>query len=85
MPASETNLYFGEIELKQESSTIAPTNDLQHWSPSMNAITAVLSRATGTRIDNDTLKPVLIFSAISLGVVVASVLSYGLDLSPGFF
>jgi len=51
----------------------------------MNAITAVLSRATGTRIDNDTLKPVLIFSAIGLGVVVASVLSYGLDLSPGFF
>jgi hypothetical protein len=51
----------------------------------MNAISTVLSRATGTRIDNDTLKPVLIFSAIGLGVVVASVLSYGLDLSPGFF
>ena len=85
MPGSETNLYFGEIELKQESSTVLLTNDLQHWSPSMNAITAVLSRATGTRIDDDTLKPVLIFSTIGLGVVVASVLSYGLDLSPGFF
>ena len=51
----------------------------------MNAISAVLSRATGARIDNDRLKPVLIFSAIGLGVMVAAVLSYGVDLSPGFF
>ena len=51
----------------------------------MNTISTVLSRTTGTRIDSDTLKPVLIFSTIGLGVVVAAVLSYGLDLSPGFF
>jgi hypothetical protein len=78
-------LHSGEIELKQESSTVLLANDLQYWSPSMNAITAVLSRATGTRIDGDTLKPVLIFLAIGLGVTLAAVLSYGLDLSPGFF
>jgi hypothetical protein len=51
----------------------------------MNTIAAILSRATGTHIDNDRLKPVLIFSAISLGVILAAVLSYGIDLSPGFF
>ena len=51
----------------------------------MNAIVGVISRATGTRIDSDTLKPVLIFSAIGLGVTLAAILSYGIDLAPGFF
>jgi hypothetical protein len=51
----------------------------------MNTIADALSRATGTRIDSDTLKPILIFSAIGLGVALAAVLSYGLDLAPGFF
>jgi hypothetical protein len=78
-------LHSGEIELKQGSSTVLLTIDLQHWSPSMNTIAAILSRATGTHIDNDRLKPVLIFSAISLGVILAAVLSYGIDLSRGFF
>jgi hypothetical protein len=51
----------------------------------MSTIAAVLSRATGTQIDNDTLKPVLIFSVVGLTVTLGAILSYGLDLAPGFF
>jgi hypothetical protein len=51
----------------------------------MAAIAKALSHATGVEIDADTLKPVLIFSGIGLVVSLLAILTYGLDLSPGFF
>jgi hypothetical protein len=51
----------------------------------MTAIAQVISRATGTRIDVDSLSAVLIFCGIGLAVTLLAIKSYGLDLSVGFF
>jgi hypothetical protein len=51
----------------------------------MTQIAQTLSRITGREIEADTLKPVLIFSVIGLAVSLLAVLTYGLDLSLGFF
>jgi len=53
-------------------------------SPKMVAIARVLSRASGTNVDVDTLKTLVMFCGV--GLTVSLILaSYGLDLSPGFF
>jgi hypothetical protein len=50
----------------------------------MVAIARVLSRTSGTNVDVDTLKTLLMFCGV--GLTVSLILaSYGLDLSPGFF
>jgi hypothetical protein len=50
----------------------------------MAAIASALSRASGTEVDVETLKTVVMFCAV--GLTVSLVLAtYGLDLSPGFF
>lgn len=50
----------------------------------MVAIARALSRASGTNVDVDTLKTLLMFCGA--GLTVSLILaSYGLDLSPGFF
>ena len=50
----------------------------------MVAIARVLSRASGTNVDVDTLKTLVMFCGV--GLTVSLILaSYGLDLSPGFF
>jgi hypothetical protein len=50
----------------------------------MVAIARALSRASGTNVDVDTLKTLLMFCGV--GLTVSLILaSYGLDLSPGFF
>jgi hypothetical protein len=48
------------------------------------AIAKVLSRASGTDIDVETLKTLAIFCGAGL-LVSLLFASYGLDLSPGFF
>jgi hypothetical protein len=50
----------------------------------MAALARVLSRASGIEIDVDVLRPIVIFCGA--GLLFALVLmSYGIDLSPGFF
>jgi hypothetical protein len=50
----------------------------------MVAIARTLSRESGTNVDVDTLKTVLMFCG--LGLTVSLMLaSYGLDLGPAFF
>jgi hypothetical protein len=51
----------------------------------MTQIAETLSRITGREIEAESLKPVLIFSAIGLAISLLAMLTYGLDLSPGFF
>jgi len=50
----------------------------------MVAVTKLLLRASGTRADVETLKTIVIFCGVGL-VVSLLFVSYGLDLSAGFF
>ncbi len=50
----------------------------------MAALAKVLSRASGTEVDVETLKTIVMFCGIGLTVSLL-LASYGLDLSPGFF
>jgi hypothetical protein len=50
----------------------------------MAALAKVLSRASGTRVDVETLKTILMFCGVGLTVSLM-LASYGVDLSPGFF
>jgi len=50
----------------------------------MAVLAKVLSRASGFEIDTDTLRAILIFCGAGL-LVSLMMLSYGIDLSPGFF
>jgi hypothetical protein len=50
----------------------------------MAAIASALSRASGTEVDVETLKTVVMFCGV--GLTISLILAtYGLDLSPGFF
>ena len=50
----------------------------------MATIARVLSRASGTEVDIETLKTVVMFCGVGLTVSLMCA-SYGLDLSAGFF
>ena len=50
----------------------------------MAAIARVLRRATGTRIEVETIKTIFMFCAVGLTVSLL-LATYGVDLSPGFF
>jgi hypothetical protein len=50
----------------------------------MAAIAKVLSRASGTNVDVETVKTIAMFCGVGL-VVSLLLASYGVDLSPGFF
>lgn len=50
----------------------------------MTAIARVLARVSGTQVDVETLKTIVMFCGVGL-VVSLLVASYGLDLSPGLF
>ena len=50
----------------------------------MAALAKMLSRASGFEIDVDTLRAILIFCGAGLLFSIV-MLSYGIDLSPGFF
>jgi hypothetical protein len=50
----------------------------------MAAIARALSRASGTEIDVEALKTVIMFCGVGLTVSLM-LASYGVDLSPGFF
>ena len=51
----------------------------------MAAIAQTLSRLTGVEIDVETLEILVIFCGVGLTVSLLMALTYGLDLSPGFF
>ncbi len=51
----------------------------------MAALARVLSGISGTEIDVETLKTLVIFCGLGLLVSLVGVLAYGLDLSGGFF
>jgi hypothetical protein len=50
----------------------------------MTTLARMLSRASGFEIDVDVLRAILIFCGAGL-LFTFLVLSYGIDLSPGFF
>jgi len=50
----------------------------------MLTIAKALSRISGISVDIETLKTIIIFCAIGLTVSLIC-MTYGLDLSPGFF
>ena len=50
----------------------------------MAALAKMLSRASGVEIDSDTLRAILIFCGAGL-LFSLMLMSYGIDLSPGFF
>jgi hypothetical protein len=50
----------------------------------MATIARVLSRASGTDVDVETIKALVMFCGVGLTVSLM-LASYGLDLSPGFF
>jgi hypothetical protein len=50
----------------------------------MAVIARALFRASGTEIDVETLKTVIMFCGVAFTVSIMLV-SYGVDLSPGFF
>jgi len=51
----------------------------------MTALAQSLSRLTGTDVDVESLKAVLIFCGIGLLTSLLAIETYGLDLSAGFF
>ena len=61
-----------------------PLDRVQAWRSQMTAIAKVISRVSGTEIDVETLKTIAMFCGVGLTVSLLLV-SYGLDLSPGFF
>ena len=50
----------------------------------MATLARALSRISGAEVDVETLKAIVIFCGVCLFVSLC-LLSYGLDLSPGFF
>lgn len=50
----------------------------------MATLARMLSRASGFEIDVETLRPIVIFCGVGL-LFTLMLLSYGVDLSPGFF
>jgi hypothetical protein len=48
----------------------------------MTVIARIVSSASGTSVDAETLRTVFMFCAVGLTLLAAS---YGVDLSPGFF
>jgi hypothetical protein len=50
----------------------------------MTAIARVISSASGTTVNVETLRTVLMFCAVGLTATLLAA-SYGIDLSPGFF
>jgi hypothetical protein len=50
----------------------------------MTAIARIVSNASGTSVDAETLKTVFMFCAVGLTVSLLAA-SYGIDLSAGFF
>jgi predicted molibdopterin-dependent oxidoreductase YjgC len=54
------------------------------WRSQMAAIARVLSRASGTEVDVETIKTLAMFCGVGLTVSLL-LASYGLDLSAGFF
>jgi len=51
----------------------------------MTAIAHTISNISGIDIDVESLRTVTIFCGVGLVVSIAVCLTYGLDLSPGFF
>jgi hypothetical protein len=50
----------------------------------MAAIAKALSRITGNSVDVETLKTIIMFCAVGLTVSLM-IMTYGVDLGPGFF
>lgn len=50
----------------------------------MATIARLVSRASGTGVDVETIRTIVMFCCVGL-TVSAMVASYGVDLSPGFF
>jgi hypothetical protein len=51
----------------------------------MTALAKALSSLSGLDLDVDTLKLLIILSGVGLLISIVCALTYGLDLSPGFF
>ena len=51
----------------------------------MSALAEVLHRATGVNVDIEILKDVVVSCAAALGLSLLFAMTYGVDLSAGFF
>ena len=51
----------------------------------MTALAHTISRVSGVEIDVESLRTVAMFCGVGLLASIALCLTYGLDLSPGFF
>ena len=58
--------------------------EVELWRSQMAAIARILSRASGIRVDVETLKTIAMFGGVALFVFLLFA-TYGLDLSAGFF
>jgi len=58
--------------------------EVELWRSQMAAIARILSRASGTTVDVETLKSIAMFGGVALFVFLLFA-TYGLDLSAGFF
>jgi hypothetical protein len=73
-------LILAELMLRK-SASIA---EAKAFEDSMAAIARMLSRASGTQVDIETPKTIVMFCGVGLTVSLL-LATYGLDLSPGFF
>jgi hypothetical protein len=73
-------LIFAELMLRKPASI----SEAKLLRTQMAAIARMLSRASGTQVDIETLKTIVMFCGVGLTVSLL-LAAYGLDLSPGFF
>ena len=73
-------LIFAELMLRKPASIVGA----KLLRTQMAAIARMLSRASGTQVDIETLKTLAMFCGVGLTVSLL-VASYGVDLSAGFF
>jgi hypothetical protein len=70
--------------IRTRPSALLPCRALQAWRSQMTAIARALSRAMVTVADVEIVKQLLLFALAGLFVSVL-IMTYGIDLSPGFF
>jgi hypothetical protein len=78
-------IWFTSVARRLRYQTLDwPHFEVEIWRSQMIAIARILSRASGTEVDVETLKTIAMFCGVGL-LVSLLFAAYGLDLSPGFF
>jgi hypothetical protein len=88
LPAAETIWWIREVirkRIESSSNALPQTETVPRGAPKMTAIAHTISNISGIDIDVESLRTVAMFCGVGLVVSIAVCLTYGLDLSPGFF